>query len=287
MPGGEGSDRSGLALMVGSAASFALMAAFAKWLLPDTPTQAIVFSRGVLVSSVLALYAARRGVPLTGRDTRRLILRGLFGYAGLSCYFWSVHHLPLGDAVLLQYSHPVVVAVLAPFLLGERTARGHWPLILAALAGVGLVVGATGTVRVEALAGLTGAVFSALAYIAVRRLARTEHPVTIMVWFPLVTVLPSGVATLRAGTAALPSSGVEVLGHLAVSGAAILGQVTLTVGLSRIDAARATAMSMTGPVFGALYGLLLFGTWPSIPSAAGAVLVIGSVVVLARIRRPG
>ena len=51
-------------------------------------------------------------------------------------------------------------------------------------------------------------------------------------------------------------------------------------------AARATAVTMSGPVFGALYGFLLFGTVPVAASAAGTVVVIVAVVLLARLRPP-
>jgi drug/metabolite transporter (DMT)-like permease len=274
----------GLILMVVSAASFALMAAFAKWLLPDTPSQAIVLSRGTLMSLVFVIWARRRGVSLLGKDPAGLLLRGLLGYGALSCYFWSVQHLPLGDAVLLQYSHPAFVAALAPRLLGERTGRWHWPLVVAAFVGVSLIVGATGQIRVSALVGLGGAMGSGLAYLAVRRLTRTEDPLTIMAWFPLVTVAPSLLAVLRIGKAALPTTGTEVAGHLLVTVAGLLGQIALTFGLARADAARGTAVTMTGPVFGALYGFLLFGTIPAAASAAGTVVVIASVVLLARHR---
>jgi drug/metabolite transporter (DMT)-like permease len=274
-------DRVGLELMVVSAAMFALMAGVAKKLLPHTPMQAVVFSRGVLMTLVFVVLARRRGISIVGARPGVLLLRGLLGYAALSCYFWSVQHLPLGDAVLLQYSHPVFVAAAAPFVLGEPTGRWHWPLVFAALVGVALIVGPHGAPRGAALVGLCGAVLSGLAYLAVRKLSRTEHPLTILVWFPLASIPLSLFASFRAGAAALPRSLEEVAGHLLVFGTALVGQVTLTQGLVRAGAARATAVTMTGPVFGLLFGWLLFGTVPSAASIAGTAVVILSVVRLA------
>ena len=98
---------------------------------------------------------------------------------------------------------------------------------------------------------------------AVRKLSKTEHTLTILVWFPLATIPPSLVATLHAGAAAIPQSGYEVAGHLLVFGSALLGQAALTEGLVRAGTARATAVTMTGPVFGLLFGWLLFGTPPA------------------------
>jgi drug/metabolite transporter (DMT)-like permease len=275
-------ERFGLVLMVISAACFALMAAVAKKLLPHTPMQAVVFSRGILMTTTFVALARHQGVSIVGSNPPMLLLRGLLGYGALSCYFWSVQHLPLGDAVLLQYSHPVFVAAIAPLVLAERTGRWHWPLILAALCGVALIIGPSGHLRGAALIGLCGSMLSGLAYMAVRRLSKTEHPLTILIWFPLATIPLSLVATWHAGRAALPRNGIEVAGHLLVYLSALCGQWTLTWGLARAGAARATAVTMTGPVFGLLFGWLMFGTPPGVASLAGTGMVIAAVILLAR-----
>jgi drug/metabolite transporter (DMT)-like permease len=277
---GQGSAQSGLVLMVTSAAFFTLMAAFAKKLLPDAPMQAVVLSRGFMMTLVFAAVGRWQGVSLMGSRTRKLILRGLLGYMALSCYFYSVQHLPLGDAVLIQYSHPIFVAAIAPLLLRERSGPLHWALVTAALVGVGLIVNPQGHLRAQALVGVLGALCSGLAYMTVRDLSRTEQPLTILVWFTLVSVPPSFLATLAAGSAAIPRDGREVAGHLLVTGTALLGQVTLTLRLARAGAARATAVTLTGPVFGLVYGYLMFGTIPAATSLAGAAIVLTSLGLL-------
>lgn len=278
-------DGHGLWLMIASAACFALMAAIAKRWLAHTPTQAVVLSRGLVMSAVFLTLAWRRGVSVLGRRRGLLLTRGLLGYVALSCYFYSVQHLPLGDAVLLQYSHPIFVAALAPWLLGERTSTRHWWIVLVAFLGVALVVGPSGELRGVTFLALGGAMCSGLAYITIRHLAGQEHPLTIMVWFPLLTIPGGLTGAIRAGEASLPRGLGDVLAHLAVAGAGMLGQATLTSGLARVDAARGTAATMTGPAFGALLGLGFFGTVPSVTSLAGMVVVSACAVALAR-RRP-
>jgi drug/metabolite transporter (DMT)-like permease len=247
----------------------------------------VVLSRGILMTAVFLGIALRRGLPVCGKSPGKLVLRGALGYAALSCYFFSVQRLPLGDAVLLQYSHPVFVGLLAPWWLGERTGRGHWPLVALALGGVALIVGPQGEMRSAAAIGLLGSMLSGLAYITVRELSRTEHPLTILLWFPLVSIPFSLAATLRAGAAAIPSSASEVAGHVLVFLSALVGQIALTAGLARVDAARATAISLTGPVFGFLFGLVLFGTPPTAASVAGTAIVVGSLAFMARGERAG
>ena len=219
-----------------------------------------------------------------------LLVRGLLGYGALSCYFWSVQHLPLGDAVLLQYSHPVFVALIAPFVLGEHTRPLQLMLVALALCGVGLIVQPSGALRGAALIGVLGSLLSGFAYVTVRDLSRTEHPLTILVWFPLASLVPALIATVLAGPAAIPSGPREVAGHLLVTASALVGQITLTFGLTRAGAARATAVTLTGPVFGMLFGYLMFGTVPTAASLLGSAVVLTSLALLGwmppALRRP-
>ena len=270
--------------MVAAAASFALMAAFAKKLLPETPIQAIVLSRALLMTTLFAFLARRRGVSVRGNRKGLLLARGLLGYGALSCYFFAVQHLPLGDAVLLQFSHPIFVTLLAPLLLKEKGSSTQWALTLLALAGVAMIVQPTGEFRPGAWVGLLGSLLAGLAYLAVRDLARTEHPLAILFWFPAASIPPALVATLMAGQAAIPRDLGEVMGHLLVAAAALAGQITLTLGLARSGAARASTVSLTGPVFGLLLGFLMFDTVPTIASALGTALVLISIGLLGRSR---
>ncbi len=275
------SDLRGLLLMVLSAACFALMAAIAKSMLPHLPTQSVVLSRAVIMTVTFAVMARVKRVSLVGHQPGKLLLRGLLGYLAVSCYFHSVQHLPLGDAVLLQYSHPVFVAVLAPWLLRERTGRWHWWLVIGALLGVTLIVGPSGTLRSDALVGLIGTILSGCAYITVRTLSKTEHPLTILVWFPLVMIPGSLFMTWREGAAALPTGWHDIAGHLMVSLFGLIGQFALTEGLARAGAARATAVTMTGPIFGLIFDLAFFGKLPTWSSLTGTAIVVSALMLLA------
>jgi len=171
--------------MLASAAAFAGMTAAAKFVGARVPVFEIVFVRAAL--SVLAtLWMLRRArEPALGSRRPLLFLRGLFGFAGVSCSFYSVIHLPLAEATLLQFTHPLFTVALAAFVLGERIERG-------VLFGVPLsVLGVLAVVRPAALFGgasppfdafavgvaISGAFFAADAYVSVRHLARTgEHP---------------------------------------------------------------------------------------------------------------
>lgn len=306
-------DTRGLLLMVASAACFAAMAPFTrKWLTRVDP-QSVVLARAVAMVAVFWVWGRVASIPLRGRDRVGLILRGFLGYLAISCYVWSTQHLPPGKAVLLQYSHPVFVAALAPFVLRERPGPLHWPLVLAGFAGLSLALGVAG-LRTSDLhdgtpdhawvVGLMGACLSGLAYMTVRRIAATEAPVTIVFWFALVMLPASLIGTLvpwspldaiagwfgsvvRGAPAAvaverhgLPSTALELLGCASVVAVGLIGQITLTEGLARAGAARAVAVTMAGPLFGLAFDLLFFGQLPTAASLAGTTVVVAALVAL-------
>ena len=99
--------------------------------------------------------------------------------------WWEVQ---LRECYRGRVTHPVFVALLAPWVLGERAHALDLALILTALLGVALVVRPHGAVGWAALVGVLGSLLSGLAYMAVRKLSASEHPLTILVWFPLASI---------------------------------------------------------------------------------------------------
>lgn len=121
--------RPGVRYMLLSALAFGAMTACVKWTSVRIPVAEIVFARA-LVSLVLSWLLLRRGGgSLLGRRRWLLLLRGLFGFAGLHCVFFAVSRLPLAEATVLQYLHPVFTAVLAALVLREAPGRGVLPAL--------------------------------------------------------------------------------------------------------------------------------------------------------------
>jgi drug/metabolite transporter (DMT)-like permease len=120
--------------MAVSAFWFSVMALGVKAAGRRLPSQEVVLVRGVvtLALSWAALRRAGLAVRVPGRGRQALLaLRGLFGTAGLTCFYASVTRLPLAEATLLQYTNPLWAAALAAVALGERV-RARDALALAA-----------------------------------------------------------------------------------------------------------------------------------------------------------
>jgi drug/metabolite transporter (DMT)-like permease len=267
--------------------AFSVMSIFVKWLGARLPTQEIVFVRS-LVSLAISLALLRRsGVALWGNRRWLLVLRGTWGFLALSCAFYALAHLPLADATMIQYLHPSFTALLAALLLGERADRSLVTSIALGSAGVLLVTrpaflfgGASAELPPLAVAAaLGGALLTAVAYVGVRSLSATEHPLVIVLYFPLVAAPASLPSVLARG---VWPRGVDWLFLAGVGISAQLGQLWMTRGLSHETASRATALSYLQIVFATLWGVLFFGELPGPYTLAGAGLIAAGMAVGAR-----
>ena len=276
----------GLRYMALGAFYFSLMSLFVKVAGRRLPSQEIVFVRAVIsLLLTVAMLAQRRTSPW-GSARKLLLFRGILGFSALSCFYYSVVHLPLADATVIQYMNPIFAAVLAAFFLRERLTARHGALVLVALIGVVLIARPgflfdSARERLPALVvgiALAGAVLSAGAYVAVRRL-RQEDTLVIVFYFALVSVIGSA-PFLFAG--ALWPTGREWLVLLAVGVTTQLGQINITRGLRREPAGRATAVGYLQVVFAAGWGMLFFQEFPDAWMIAGAALIIGSTIAVGK-----
>lgn len=273
-----------MTFMVLSALSFAVMAAFARLCSAHLPVQEVVLARS-LVATLLTLPLlagpARRGVRVLGRRPLLLALRGVTGFVALSCYFASLAHLPFAEAVLLAQTNPVFTVLFAWLFLRESPGARFGPAFALVLAGVLCVVPpdfAAPAANRWAAVGLCGALLAGAAYTEVRALSRTEHPVTIVLWFQLVSVVLAIPGTLATGF--VVPRGIDWAFIAGVGLAGQLGQIFLTLGLSRTPAGRATLANPLVVLFGALCGALLFGESLGPWALVGGVLIVAGLLIV-------
>lgn len=289
-PSGTAEARSGAGYMVLSAFFFSVMSLMVKLAGTRIPSQEVVFVRAVVSLAMAYALVLRARIGNWGHRKGLLVVRGMAGFLALSCFFYGVIHLPLADATVIQYTNPVWTAWLGWWLLGEALTAGEAALSAFGLLGVLLIArptvlfGGEGAARLDPFAvgvALAGALLSAAAYVSVRRLSRTEHPLMIVFYFTLVTV-PASLPGAIAGKVMPRGWEWALMGGVGVT--ALLGQVFLTRGLQREPAGRATAIGYAQILFATIWGILFFRDWPDALSLAGAALVLVSVVVLARRR---
>jgi len=268
--------------------SFSIMGLSVKLVGQTIPTMEVVFARSVVVLLICWFSLQRRKVDPWGGRRWLLFTRGFIGSISLAAFYYTLVHLPLADATILQHTAPIWTAFLAVPFLGEKVGRREGIVAILSLGGVILMArpsflfgGLEGSLpQLPVLIGLFGAIFTAGAFVSVRMLGRTEDPIVVVFWFAIVSAVGSLLF--------LPFDFVIPTGRewflLAMVGAATYsGQRFLTIGLRQERAARASAIGYLQIVFAAIWGMLLLGEFPDLWTVAGAGIVIGCSWHLGRV----
>jgi drug/metabolite transporter (DMT)-like permease len=175
---------------------------------------------GALVGLVL-LAAATRPSSLRARREDLPLLAAL-GIGGLALvqwsYFFAIHRLEIGIALLIQFVGPILVAVWARFVYREQVRRRIWIALGLALAGLTLIVQVWQGGRLSG-AGLAAAVVAMLTYAAYILLAeRGVHrrdPISLSAWgFLFATLFWSVLTPWWDFPGARVADDVSLLGHL-------------------------------------------------------------------------
>jgi drug/metabolite transporter (DMT)-like permease len=281
----------GLLFMAHAALWFSVMSLLVKLVGQRIPSIQIVLVRAAISAVLSWALLWRAGVSPWGHRKGLLLLRGLLGFVGLTCFFAAVVHLPLAEVTVIHYTHPLFAALLAAWFLHERVAPRVLVCVLTSLAGVVLIArpaflfggGEGGDIDQRfVLVALGAAIFSAAAYVTVRKLGGSEHPLVVVLYFPMVTVplaLPFVVAQWVWPT---PLEWAQLLG---VGVTTQIAQVSLTKGLAREAAGKATSVGYLQVALATLWGALFFGQLPDVVSIAGIALILVSLLLLTFVPR--
>lgn len=270
--------------MLISALGFALMAACVKEVSGlGIPVLEIVAVRSIVSGIISYADIKRKKIPLFGNNKTLLIARGTVGSFALVFVYYAVTTLPLAEATVLQYLHPVFTAILALFFLKEIIQRSTIVCIIISLLGLFVIIQPNlqldSGVHYPWLsigAGVLGAFTSAIAYIIVKKLTKTDDSSVIIFYFPLVA-LPISIILLGSDF---------VMPSLAATGLLILvgiftqvGQVGLTKALHCADANKATAYAYVQVLFSVLIGWVYFSEVPMLTTIiGGGLIMVGALI---------
>jgi drug/metabolite transporter (DMT)-like permease len=272
--------------MAGGALAFSIMSALLKLAGNTLPLFEIVTGRSMVVAALSGAAVWRQGHSFIPGEPRLVLLRALFGFVALSCYFYSVIHLPLADATVIYFTNPVLTALVAAVVLREHMGVreiGWVALSLAAVVVVarpGFLFGAERALDTTAvLLGLAAALFAAGSYVTIRSI-RTDPPLLVVFYFSSITVL-LGLPIVATGFQ--PPTAWEVLLVIGVGVATHVGQLWITWAFRLERAGRASAIGYLQIVFAAGWGWLLFSEVPDVWTWVGAAVITLATLQLSRL----
>lgn len=246
--------------MSGSIIGFCAIAISGREISPDLDTFEMMLYRSAIGFAIILcwiLIAGRRGEVSTRRLDLHLV-RNLVHFAGQNLWLYALLLIPMAQLFALEFSSPIIVALVAPFLLGERLTPTR--LVTSALGFAGILIVArpfgAGGLSVGLLVALAAAVSFAGAAILTKMLTRIVPVLNILFW---LTLMQTGFALVSAGwdgDVALPSSralpwvfvmGVGgIVAHLSLTKALSLAPATI---VTPIDFLRLPLIAVVGMLF--------------------------------------
>lgn len=148
----------------------------------------IVFFRNLIGVILLAPMLFRGGIPSALRQRWPLFAsRGIISFAAILTWFYALAHVPLADAVTLNFTLPLFATVLAALILHETVHVRRWTATVVGFLGAVIVLRpGFSEVGSGAIAALGSAAFMAMSMTMVKIMSRIDKPSTIVLWSNLV-----------------------------------------------------------------------------------------------------
>lgn len=274
--------------MLAAALLFAAMAVCVKFASAWFNAAELVFYRGVLGMLFLWLLARSQRVALATAYPGMHAWRSLVGVVSLGAWFYALAWLPLATAMTLNYMSSVWIAafLVGGALLNWNPVRGdshplrQGPLVVTVLAGfAGVVLMLRPTIEQNqmfaAVVGLLSGLTAAFAYMQVMALSRLGEPALRTVYYFAVGSAVAGGAAM-AITGVSPWDWMHALWLVPIAALASLGQLCMTRAYSHGATLVVANLQYSGIVFGALFGMLLFGDRIPAMGWAGMALIVAS-----------
>jgi drug/metabolite transporter (DMT)-like permease len=273
--------RIGIALVSLATLCFSVIDVCAKWLVQSLPVAEVVWLRFATHTVLMAaLLAPTRGAALVRVSSWPLQgLRALMLVSMTALNFAALQYLQLAEVAAIQFSVPILIALISALVLNERIGARRWLAIFGGFVGVLLVVrpGGQGFHPAIGLSLLNAAIY-ALFNLLTRRMAATETPES-MQWL----------SALGAVLAIAPFAFWHWQWPVGLHTWAVVGACGLAGGLGHLLVAHAhrhASAAVLGPflyqqiLYMAFWGWLVFAQVPDAFVVAGALVVAVSGLYL-------
>ena len=252
----------------------------------------IAFVRQFFASLVFALFIFLRDrskFRIKPKDLWLLMLVGFInGVAFNFCYFYTIVHSRASIAVVLLYTSPVFVMILARIFFKEKITQNKLFALVLTVVGCVFVTGVLGEGYTPPPVAILTGVLTGLAYalnnIITSQAVKKNDPQTVTLYtllFSFLFLIPlSGFSSLTASCRANPKILPVIVLMCLVT--AVLAQFFFSVGLRLIESGKAAIYGASEPIVGTLVGIFVFHEESNFLKIAGIVMVIAAILIIGK-----
>ncbi|MBQ6439065.1 MAG: EamA family transporter [Mogibacterium sp.] len=243
---------------------------------------ALVFCTVIFISD-----RSRFRIPL--KDLWLIMLVGLInGVVFNFLYFYTIINSRASIAVVLLYTSPVFVIILARLFFKEKITGYKAIALVMTVVGCLFVTGVIGEgytpPPVAILTGVLTGLSYALNNIMTSAAVKKNDPQTVTMYtllFSFLFLIPfSGWSSLTSLCRANPM--ILAVAFLMCLVTAVLAQYFFSVGLKLIESGKAAIYGATEPIVGSLVGILIFHEESNFMKIAGIIMVIAAILLIGK-----
>ena len=268
----------GIGLMLLAVSTFACLDSTSKYLGQHYPAPAIVWLRSVLQTLVMtAVFAPRMRLGLVRTSSLGLqALRGILLTASSVMFVVALSYMQLAVVTSIVFLSPIIVALAAGPLLGERVAPRTWLALAVGFTGALLIVrpgGAAFTwyVILPLICALSVAGYQVLT----RKLAGRDHPITTLFFPGLLGCLLIPVA-FPSSFFVLPTELPHAAAFIALGVFASVGHFLLIRAHSHAPATILSPFNYVQIPIALFIGWVIFAQLPDSIALTGIALIVAS-----------
>lgn len=282
-------DRAGLLYALAGFCTLSIGDAIIKGMAGDWPAPAMAATRYIAGTILLAVLLARHeGVKALALPRDKLQwVRGVAISLSAVGMFLAVWIMPLAEATSIFFTQPMITALLAWVLLGERARPSTWIATLVAFVGVFIVLRPNFAVAGwGVLLPLLGAAGMAVTIIANRAVTGRASILAMQYYMSVTAMIFLAVVTFAGHLSGVEGFTLEwphwsVLARCAFIGlSATLAQWLIFMGTVKAGAGTVAPMTYGQLLMAVALGWIFFGDSPDLTSMLGAAIIVGSGLYL-------
>lgn len=240
--------------------------------LVDWHPMAIAGGRSLIATIVI--WAAFRKENLSFSKPQWI---GAIAYCGcVSCFVLATKMTTAANAILLQYTAPVFVALLSTWFLNEKTTRRDWFTIFMVLGG--MIFFFIDKVSAGSMLGNMIAVLSGISFalfIVCMRMQKDASPYGSVLIGNLLTFIISLFFWSNTSLNYTNLLGILSLGLLQLG----LAYVLYSYAIRHVPALKATLITSVEPILNPIWVFLLIGEQPGFYAMIGGFIVLGAITI--------
>ncbi|MDM7924190.1 MAG: DMT family transporter [Pyrinomonadaceae bacterium] len=235
----------------------------------------VTFFRSLFAAITVMILTRKEGLKINGFGVFTSIIYALL----LFLFVWATKKTTAANAIFLQYTAPIYILILAPFVIGEKFHLRDLVTVVIVLAGMSLFF--VGKLEISDYQGNIAALFSGVflgLYIMLLRHPKAEgfNPTIAVIYGNLILAFvnaPSGVAAIPTMTF-LDWFAVSFLGVVQIGISYVFFVRGVTGGTRPLDA---SLIGFIEPLLNPVWVFLFVGERPSQWAIVGGAIIIAAI----------